>query len=74
MPPGKRERYNSKARQSVACGSTHKKGRAKRAKLASDHDGASGSMEGTAAAVPDPNAAIITEEQKRAQNMMQQVR
>ena len=74
MPPGKRERYNSKARQSVVGGSTHKKGRAKRAKLASDHDGASGSMEGTAAAVPDPNAAIITEEQKRAQNMMQQVR
>ncbi|KDN51411.1 P-loop containing nucleoside triphosphate hydrolase protein [Tilletiaria anomala UBC 951] len=71
MPP-KRERYNSKARQSVAGGSahSHKGKKAKRAKLGHPDQGDGDAVANGQAAPADTNAQIITDEHRRAQKMM----
>jgi len=69
MPPTPRERFNAKARRSVAGGSSHKKKKVK--KLPKD--------EGEGLGLPDANAEILVEktkeerEQRRREFLRQEV-
>ncbi len=79
MPP-KKERYNAKARGSVAGGSVHshkaRKGKNKAGVLGdASVDGGDASANGSssAAMITDTNAELITDEQRRAQKLMQEV-
>ncbi|WVW82347.1 hypothetical protein I302_104354 [Kwoniella bestiolae CBS 10118] len=66
--PPVRERYNAKARGSVAGGSSHKK--RKRIKQA-EHDGeAGGADESNAPAVEDPTAGMSSKKRKRFESFM----
>ena len=72
----KRERYNARARQSVAGGASHKKRKRKNAKGPAGGNSAGAPNEG----LPDPNAEIIglksleQKELERRERIKQQVR